>query len=164
MTRRAYENTSIRVFWDSSRCIHSGKCIRNLSAVFDSGRAPWVDVDASDAQTIADTVELCPTGALEYERLDGGPQETVPEVPVIVPRVNGPLLVHGKVRVQTRQGDVFDEGGRMALCRCGASSNQPFCDNSHRETRFRDNPIVVEPARERAANPDDISAEPQPDD
>ena len=27
---------------------------------------------------------------------------------------------------------------RVALCRCGASSNKPFCDNSHVEAGFTD--------------------------
>src|SRR5262249_46582167 len=27
-------------------------------------------------------------------------------------------------------------GYRLTLCRCGASKNKPFCDNSHRNTDF----------------------------
>jgi CDGSH-type Zn-finger protein len=30
----------------------------------------------------------------------------------------------------------LEEGKRYAWCRCGESSNQPFCDGSHRTTNF----------------------------
>jgi len=161
MAERTYENDSIRVKWNSTRCIHGGKCIRALPTVFDFEARPWVNIDGAAADAIAEAIRLCPSGALDYERLDGGPPETLPEVPVIIPRANGPLFVRGRVRVQTASGDLFDEAGRMALCRCGASKNQPFCDNSHREIRFKDNPRVISAERAGAETPADVAdAEP----
>jgi uncharacterized Fe-S cluster protein YjdI/CDGSH-type Zn-finger protein len=158
VTERIYENDSIRVHWNSTRCIHVGKCLRALPDVFDTSARPWINVDAADVDPLARAIELCPSGALGYERLDGEPGEDLPEVPVIVPRINGPLFVRGKIRVETASGEVFDEAGRMTLCRCGASKNQPFCDNSHRIVKFRDNPRVISPEREHARNPDQIAA------
>jgi CDGSH-type Zn-finger protein len=32
---------------------------------------------------------------------------------------------------------VLGEETRVALCRCGASDNKPFCDNSHLRINFR---------------------------
>lgn len=158
MAKRTYENESIRVFWDSTRCIHSGNCLRGLPSVFDFDARPWVDVDGDNADAIAAAIQRCPSGALDYERLDGGPAESLPEVPVIIPRPNGPLFVRGRVRVQTIRGEVFDEAGRMTLCRCGASKNQPFCDNSHRDIRFKDNPHIISSERRSATNPDETIA------
>jgi uncharacterized Fe-S cluster protein YjdI/CDGSH-type Zn-finger protein len=157
VTKRTYENDSIRVFWNSTRCIHGGKCLRALPEVFDTSARPWIDVNAADADAVAGAIQLCPSGALSYERLDGSPAEAFPEVPVIVPRANGPLFVRGKVRVETSSGEVFDEAGRMTLCRCGASQNQPFCDNSHRTIKFKDNPRVISPGREAASSPVEIT-------
>ena len=39
-------------------------------------------------------------------------------------------------------GDRLEET-RVALCRCGASRNKSYCDNSHVETGFRDTAINV---------------------
>lgn len=44
----------------------------------------------------------------------------------------GPLFVKGRVRLITPSGEeIIME--RMALCRCGLSKNQPFCDGSHQQ-------------------------------
>ncbi len=56
----------------------------------------------------------------------------------INPSKNGPLIVDGPV-------DLFDTDGnqitldktRIALCRCGASSNKPFCDGTHSKIGFQ---------------------------
>lgn len=49
---------------------------------------------------------------------------------------NGPLYVRGPVRPAGPEGTVLTET-RVALCRCGATSNPPLCDNSHRAIGFR---------------------------
>ena len=51
---------------------------------------------------------------------------------------------------------VFVAGQRAALCRCGESRNQPFCDLAHKNSGFKDYPRVPEPTRERAECPADI--------
>jgi hypothetical protein len=78
----------------------------------------------------------CPTGALRFERLDGAPQEPLPEPPVIEAQPDGPLYIRGHVRI-------IDEDGserilpRAAFCRCGESNNKPFCDGMHLRNGFR---------------------------
>jgi CDGSH-type Zn-finger protein len=61
--------------------------------------------------------------------------------PIIIRlRENGPLLVQGPVRVIDHLGNEFiSPAGKenVALCRCGASKNKPFCDGSHRTCGFR---------------------------
>ena len=39
------------------------------------------------------------------------------------------------------------EPGRYAWCACGASSNQPFCDGSHKGSEFRPLILDLEEAR-----------------
>ena len=54
-------------------------------------------------------------------------------------RDNGPFLVTGPVTVTDAAGNVFDLKGKetFSLCRCGASSNKPFCDGSHKTNGFQ---------------------------
>jgi len=51
---------------------------------------------------------------------------------------NGPLLVKGQIRLVDSEGNPYDLGGKetVALCRCGHSSNKPFCDGAHRTGGF----------------------------
>lgn len=134
---RVYDDGRIRVLWDATLCLHTGICLQMLPQVFDAAARPWVDLSAADAEQIAETIRACPTGALRYEG-DGVPVE-VPDDPTTVEvRPNGPLYIRGRLRVQTPGGRSVREEYRVALCRCGASRNKPFCDNSHRLIDFSD--------------------------
>jgi CDGSH-type Zn-finger protein len=53
-------------------------------------------------------------------------------------RVDGPLLCTGDIEVLDADGKVLDKSDDVALCRCGHSSNKPFCDGSHRDAGFSD--------------------------
>jgi CDGSH-type Zn-finger protein len=111
-------------------------CVGRLPQVFVPEARPWVVVDAADADAVAAAIESCPTGALRYRRLDGGPQEQPPAETTVEPRQNGPLFVRGAVRIVDPDGRLIREATRVALCRCGASENKPFCDGSHRRVGF----------------------------
>ena len=57
-------------------------------------------------------------------------------------RKDGPLIVTGPVRLTDSEGNEIEassDKGNIALCRCGATRNQPFCDGSHREAGFVSN-------------------------
>ena len=54
-------------------------------------------------------------------------------------RPDGPFVVEGETRLVDSQGNQFpiDKAKpAIALCRCGASSNKPFCDGTHKSTGF----------------------------
>ncbi len=56
----------------------------------------------------------------------------------IQPSDNGPLLVRGPVTLIDEDGnEMVVKGKNVALCRCGASANKPFCDRSHVRVGFR---------------------------
>ena len=129
--KRVYRSETIAVYWNPAVCIHTGRCVSGLPSVFQPGTRPWVKVDAATADEIAEVITRCPTGALHFERLDGGAQETPEAEVTISPQPNGPLYVRGQARVVGVDGALVCEDTRMALCRCGLSDNKPFCDGSH---------------------------------
>ena len=135
--QRVYRNERIAVHWNSSRCVHSERCMRGLPQVFQPDARPWVRVDEATADEIAAVVARCPSGALHVERLDGGTSEEPGEPAIIEPQPNGPLYISGPVRILDANGAVIREDTRMALCRCGHSRNKPFCDGSHETAGFQ---------------------------
>jgi CDGSH-type Zn-finger protein len=50
---------------------------------------------------------------------------------------DGPLLVRGPVRLVDERGDEIQTRRRVhAICRCGRSTRQPFCDGTHKIVPF----------------------------
>jgi CDGSH-type Zn-finger protein len=45
--------------------------------------------------------------------------------------VAGPFWVRGGIPVCSADGKLYEVRNRMTLCRCGKSTNKPFCDSSH---------------------------------
>lgn len=126
-----YRGEKILVTFHVDRCTHVAECILGLPEVFDVRRRPWVDPNAASPDHIAEVIHRCPTGALHYERLDGGPSEPILEKNTITIVKNGPLYFRGSLIVKSADQQVLFTDTRLALCRCGASKNKPFCDNWH---------------------------------
>ena len=51
---------------------------------------------------------------------------------------NGSLRIEGDFEVVDQDGRPFGLSGRtkVSLCRCGHSSNKPFCDGTHKSCGF----------------------------
>jgi uncharacterized Fe-S cluster protein YjdI/CDGSH-type Zn-finger protein len=151
--RRVYRSEVIEVHWEPRFCIHTGNCVRGLGRAFDPSARPWINVEAADPDAIARTIVTCPTGALHFRRLDGGAQEEASAETTVEPRPNGPLFVRGRLKITGADGHVIREDTRLALCRCGASQNKPFCDGSHRRIGFTTGPAAAEGADEAGDKP-----------
>jgi CDGSH-type Zn-finger protein len=53
-------------------------------------------------------------------------------------RPNGPYLVKGPIRLVDADGKEFNvTSDTVALCRCGGSTNKPFCDGTHSRIGFQ---------------------------
>ncbi len=60
----------------------------------------------------------------------------------ITPKKNGPYIVTGdlsQLDLTDADGNKYDLSGKqaVALCRCGASVNKPFCDGQHSKIGFQ---------------------------
>ncbi len=62
----------------------------------------------------------------------------------ITVRTNGPLRIEGDFEIVDMQGKPYGLAGRtvVSLCRCGHSSNKPFCDGTHNKIEFRDEAVA----------------------
>ena len=57
----------------------------------------------------------------------------------ITAKPNGPYLVEGECELFDPTGAKVDTTGKavFALCRCGGSTNKPFCDGTHSKLGFK---------------------------
>jgi CDGSH-type Zn-finger protein/uncharacterized Fe-S cluster protein YjdI len=116
----------ILVRFEGSRCVHTRHCVLEHPDVFvPNVQGEWIHPDAVAVEEVVKVAEHCPSGAICYERLDGGPAEAPPVVNLVRVRENGPLAFHAELRVGG------DTRHRATLCRCGASKNKPYCDGQH---------------------------------
>ena len=134
--KKEYATDEIVVEWEPRLCYHSQNCVRALPQVFDDSRRPWVKVDAASADEVEAAVARCPSGALRTRRVAAPAAKREQPVEVCA-SADGPLLVTGGVRILDAEGAVLYEGEKAALCRCGGSSNKPFCDGTHKTNGFR---------------------------
>ncbi len=52
--------------------------------------------------------------------------------------VDGPLWVRGGILVYSADGKLYEVRNRVTLCRCGKSTNKPFCDSSHYPEEYQE--------------------------
>ncbi len=133
---REYAGKDVVVRYDVKRCIHAAECVNGLPTVFNPDRKPWVDPDVAAADAVAEVILRCPTGALHFERKDGGAAEPAPDLNFITVCRDGPLYARGVLQVVNNDGTLRFADTRVAFCRCGASESKPFCDGRHTEAGF----------------------------
>lgn len=126
-----YRGQKVLIRFEGKKCIHSRNCVLGRPDVFvPNAPGAWIQPDAASAEAIAGIAHACPSGAITYERLDGGEQEAPPRVNTARIRENGPVALHAAIEL----GDA--KMLRATLCRCGASKNKPFCDGNHTSAGF----------------------------
>ncbi len=85
---------------------------------------------------------LCPAGRLlmftnQGENLE---ETSAPQIHTIEDsglKISGPLWIRGGIRVESASGKSYEVRQKQTLCRCGASSNKPFCNGAHASMKFK---------------------------
>jgi CDGSH-type Zn-finger protein/uncharacterized Fe-S cluster protein YjdI len=143
--------------FEARKCIHSRNCVLGRPDVFvPNVEGAWIHPERATPEEIAELAHNCPSGAIQYQRLDGGPAEAPPRVNTLRLRENGPLAFNAPLTIAGAPA-----GLRATLCRCGASQRKPWCDGSHNAAGFaatgepptqaseplaaRDGPVTVTP-------------------
>jgi CDGSH-type Zn-finger protein len=133
--REDYAAAGVTIHDNRGLCAHAGRCTDGLPEVFRLRLEPFIDPDAGTPEEIAATIQQCPSGALSYSILgvehgERGGDEVVGFVPA------GPYVIRGSAELE---GADLLEGAttdHFALCRCGKSTNKPFCSGAHWHVDF----------------------------
>ncbi len=135
--KKEYSNGEITVVWKPGLCFHSKECVKGSPQVFNPNEKPWIKVGESTSEAIIRTVEKCPSGALTYyrnsDKVTEDTKEQNAERTCVEVLNNGPLLVKGTIEVIHADGRIEVKEPRTSFCRCGKTSNIPFCDGSHKK-------------------------------
>ena len=141
-----YTNGEVTVVWKPKTCIHSTLCWKGMIEVFNPRERPWIKMDGASNEKIIGQVRKCPSGALSYflndkltadaeQEKDKVVAESASVIKVVV-SANGPYLLNTECLIVHSDGREETKTGSVALCRCGASSNKPYCDGSHGRVGF----------------------------
>lgn len=159
-TKVKFAGKDIDVSWDTRLCIHASECGRAEGELFVGGRKPWCQPDLAARDEVIDVIERCPSGALSYDDKSGGTSESAAAGNSVNVACNGPLFFRGDLRIKNAPDDMPGVKFRAALCRCGASKNKPFCDNSHEGVDFFDYGAIGEKGTPLAAQGGPLEIEP----
>jgi CDGSH-type Zn-finger protein len=108
----------------------------------DRAGGTWDNTRASDnpeAKKIAiQEVFDCPAGRLVLHDRHGNLLEPKFEPSIgleIDPlkKVLGAIWVRGGIPIESADGSLYEVRNRVTLCRCGKSTNKPFCDGKHED-------------------------------
>lgn len=133
---KEYQSGDVTVLWKPGKCMHSENCWRGLPDVFRPKDKPWIQPEKADQTTLTSQIDKCPSGALSY-RLEGQMDLAKPDRLKIKVTKDGPYLLKQDVIIELPDGNKEVKESAIALCRCGASSNKPYCDGTHKKISFK---------------------------
>lgn len=141
METKKYSNGEVTIVWEPKKCIHSTKCWKGedgLLSVFNPSEKPWIKPEGSTTERIIKQINNCPSGALSYYMNENEVNKEAINSEIIAEIMpNGPLLVYGNITVKDAAGNKTQKNKVTAFCRCGASSNKPYCDGTHTKIGFK---------------------------
>lgn len=126
--------------WDDHRCAFARFCHRN------DGSAWELIKKSEDSELREEAIKAaseCPAGRLVAVDKAGNTIEPEHEPGIVILQdpgkgVSGGIFVKGYIPIESSDGIIYQVRNRIVLCRCGKSSNKPFCDAAHVGMKFLD--------------------------
>lgn len=143
-----YEGDALRLL-DDNRCAFARLCHRREGDV-------WQLTEKGGSELAQEAVAAswhCPTGRLEHhDRATGEVCEQTFEPSLVIlqdtqKHASGPIFVRGGIPLVGADGHEYERRNRYALCRCGSSTDKPFCDAKHVIWEFNDGSPALEGQR-----------------
>lgn len=140
-----YEGDALRLL-DDNRCAFARLCHRREGDV-------WQLTEKGGSELAQEAVAAswhCPTGRLEHhDRATGEVCEQTFEPSLVIlqdtqKHASGPIFVRGGIPLVGANGHEYERRNRYALCRCGSSTDKPFCDAKHVIWEFNDGSPALE--------------------
>lgn len=137
---KEYPKGDLTIIWKPHKCIHAGICVQQLPQVYNPKEKPWIKQHNAGNQELKQQINECPSGALSYRiKEETGTTKNEKSMTTVKIKPNGPLLVEGKITITDAAGVEQIKENITAFCRCGSSSNKPFCDGAHNKVGWKDN-------------------------
>lgn len=136
----SYDGPTVQLADNMEYCVHARICMAKGTI--------WELTTQSDKPEARESAihesVFCPSGRLKLWDKQEGAFIEPPLQPALgliedpQEQCSGPLWVQGGIPVNGPDGTLYEQRNRVTLCRCGSSTNKPFCDGSHIKARFND--------------------------
>ncbi len=125
---------------DDHRCALARFCHTELGSTWELTKKSGKKENRKEAIKSANE---CPSGRLtavnkEGEEIEDGYASQIEILQDPEKEVSSAIYVKGDIEIEAADGKIYENRNRTALCRCGKSSNKPFCDGSHVHSGFKD--------------------------
>ncbi len=137
---KIYDGHNITLYDMEKLCSFARVCHSNMGDIWD------LAIDDDDEENLKKAIELawaCPSGRLiVYDKklkkiIEPKLNPTLSILQDSTRKCSGPICVKGNIEIVNDDDRVFEKRNRVNLCRCGKTSNSPFCDATHYPIDFK---------------------------
>lgn len=135
-----YDSQYLELSDNPDYCVHARFCMAKGTV--------WEQINNSDQKESYDLCVRetfhCPSGRLKIKNkkedrfLEPSLKPSLSLIEDPQEDCSGPLWVKGGIPIEDCECNAYEIRNRVTLCRCGASTNKPYCDGTHATIHFKD--------------------------
>lgn len=143
---KIYEGSRLNLLDCKPLCASARFCLK--------GKGVWELIKETENEEkyklVLEEVSNCPSGRLVLKDKNGNEVEPKfeKEISILEDNLKGvssAIWVKGGIPIESSKGFTYEIRNRVTLCRCGKSSNKPFCDGTHIKVEFKDEKFFIKP-------------------